>query len=434
MKHVILSLIAITGFFCHIQAQKKANDKFVIKNVNIISVDPSRPELLIGYDVVVANGVIKKIKPTGGSYKDCETIDGKGRYLMPGLADMHAHLPRPQYLIQNREYQLFNLLNGVTTVRQMRGKTEDLALRDSVKKGLMIGGNIYLSAPPFFWDKNFSEQLCRDSFISFRNQGYDFVKYVGGLNMQEYDTFMAVAASLHIKATGHAPRNDLEKTVASNQYTVEHISPFVSLYQKDSSLFWTTIDDMVRKGLYYCPDFRFYIIEGMHTPMEIKKKAEGLSFLDSADIATMEKENQDYISQFYAKNPMALAKAIINDSTSVAIAKTLLPRMYAKGVKILVSPAAGGFFVPGFSFIDEMEILVASGLTPMQAIKCATYTSAECLEALDKWGTISENKQADMVLLSANPLEDIKNLRKVEITFVRGKKLTREYVLAELKK
>jgi hypothetical protein len=434
MKHFPLSLLAIMIFFCPTNAQKKLNDKIVIKNVNVISADPAQPEMLKDYDVVIANGTIKKIKPTGGGYKGYELIDGTGKYLIPGMADMHAHLPWQKSSMQNREYNLFNLLNGVTTIRQMRGKTEDLPVRDSIRRGLMTGCNMYISAPPFFWDKNFSEQLCRDSFTSFRKQGYDFVKYVGGLNMQQFDTFMAVAASLNMKATGHAHRNDLVKAVASNQYTIEHISAFVSLYQRDSSLFWKTIDVMVKKDLYYCPDFRFYIIEGTHTPMEIKKKSEGLSFLDTTHIASIEKEYVEYVNQLYTRNPVALAKSIIGDSTTVAISRMLLPRMYAKGVKVLVSPAAGDFFVPGFSFIDEMEILVASGLTPYQSIKCATYTSAECLESLDKWGTISENKQADMVLLSANPLEDIKNLRKVETTFINGRPLTRQYLLSELQK
>jgi imidazolonepropionase-like amidohydrolase len=433
MKSLILSLIAIVAFYCPVFA-RKTTGKYVIKNVNLISADPAKPMLQAAQDVFISGGIIKKISSSPGNYKGYEIIDATGKYLIPGMADMHAHLPREKSTIQNRKYHLLNLLNGVTTVRQMRGKTADLAVRDSIQKGWMTGCNMYISSPPFFWDKNFSETLCRDSFLSFKKQGYDFIKYVGGLPVQQFDTFASVAASVNMKLTGHAPANDLARAVDYNMHSIEHISPYVSLYQKDSTLFWNTIDKIASKGLYYCPNFRYYSIEGSHTPIDIKKKIDGLSYLPDTIIAQMEKEHRDYIVNTSTLKPVTLAKYIISDSTAVAIAQKLLPAMYARGIKIVVSPASGEFFVPGFSFIEEMEILVSSGLTPYEALKCATSVSAECLGASSKWGTISENKQANLVLLSSNPLDNISNLKKTEATIINGKYLNRDFILNELKK
>jgi hypothetical protein len=276
--------------------------------------------------------------------------------------------------------------------------------------------------------------MCRDSFIKFRQQGYDFAKYVWLPDIKQYDTFMSVAASLNIKATGHAPSNDLAKAVATDLYTIEHISPLVNLYQKDTVLFWKTIDKMVQKGLYCCPDVRYYIMDLSQTSSAARLNFAGKEFLKEGVLDTNEKHFYENSLASYKRNPLAFAKNILRDSANVSICMAILPQLQAKGVKLLISPADGEFFVPGFSYIDEMELFVKAGISPMDAIRCATYNAADCLGTLDKTGTITEGKQADMVLLSANPLENISNLRKVDATILNGKVLTREYLLSQLKK
>jgi imidazolonepropionase-like amidohydrolase len=441
MKYFFCLLTGM-GLLCHqLCAQAVCPEKTVIKGVKIISMDPAQPKVTDNSDVFIINGKIKKITPaTSKKDRGYEVVNGNGKYLIPGMADMHVHLPRPSSDIQTREFYLLNLLNGVTTLRQMRGKPSDLLVRDSVNKGLLLGCNTYISTPPFFWisddyKKNlFTAILCRDSLEKFKKQGYDFVKYVGTLSALQYDTLAMIAASLNLKLTGHAPQNDLAKATEAGQHTIEHIEPYVSLYQKDSVLFWQTIDKMIAKGLFNSPDVLWYVITGSSTPMDKKKSVNGVAYLKKGLADTMEKEYTDNYMAFFKRNPMALAKAIIRDSTQTATYKYLLPRMQKRGLKLLIGGDPDDFILPGYAVANEIELFVTTGISPYEAIKCATSNAADCLGEKEKWGSISENKRADLVLLAANPLDDINNLRKVDATIINGKVLTKEYLTGELKK
>ena len=402
--------------------------------------DPSKPAVLQKQDVLIEHGLIKSLKPANSSnYKGYEVIDGSGKYLIPGLADMHVHLPNKNSVFQDSEFQLMSLLSGVTTMRQMRGGPNNLALRERINKGETLGCRLYISTPFFRNSKTFSAEECRDSLIKYKQQGYDFVKYLYGLNFQQYDTLVNIARSLHMDLTGHAPRNDLQKAVAANQLSIEHIDPFVALYKKDSNLFWRVVDTMVSKHLYTLPNVYWYVATGMQTSMEQKRafyehNAYNIAFMPKDSLDAFIQTYTDEDMKVYRKDPVEFAKNVLYDSESVAIYKSLLLPMQTRGVQFLISATSGDFIIPGYNFIDEMKLFTAAGITPYDVLKCATANAANCMHAANEWGTITEHKRADMVLLTDNPLEDIDNLRKVEATIVRGKILTHDSLLQELKK
>ena len=421
-------------------AQPASSQKTVIKNVNVISIDPSKPQIMPAQDVFVTDGKIQKIRATSsGKNKGYNIVDGTNKYLVPGMADMHVHLPTKSAVIQTREFYLLNLLNGFTTVRQMRGKAADLVVRDSIRKGLWPGCNTYVSTPFFRDNEHFSAASCKDSLTRYKQQGYDFVKYLYGLKPLEFDTLVATAASLNMVVVGHAPGNDLEKAVSANEHSIEHIDPFVVLYQKDSLLFWKTIDKMVEKHLFHCPNLEWYIITGSQNPLDKKRNvyeqnAYGIGFMPEDTLDYLINEEADNYIKAYKKNPVGFAKGIIKLEEDITVYKSLLGKMHRKGVNLLISATSGNYIIPGYHCIDEMELFVAAGISPYETIKCATYNAADCLNETAKWGTITEGKQADMVLLSANPLDDIKNLRKIESTIINGSFFTHDYLLGELKK
>ena len=416
-----------------------SQEKTVIKNVSIISFDPDAAPVVRNQDVYLAKGIIEKIKPTGtGKDKGYTVVDGSNKFLIPGMADMHVHIPRKTAQIQTKPFYLLNLLNGFTTVRQMRGNASDLALRDSIRKGSILGSNTYVSTPFFRDNDSFTSVACRDSITRYKQQGYDFVKYLWGLKPAQYDTLVSITASLNMKLTGHAPGNDLEKAVNGNQHTIEHIDPFVSLYQKDSNLFWKTIDKMAGKGLYHCPNVVWYQITGSQNPLEKKREvyehnAYGIDFLPKDSLDVLMKEVENALVSFYRKNPVAFAKGITKSDDYLTVYKSLLGRMQKRGVKLLISATSGDFIIPGYTNIDEMAIFVAAGITPYETLKCATYNAAECMGETATWGCVAAGKRADLVLLSADPLDNIENLRKVDATILHGRVLTHDYLLKELK-
>lgn len=438
MKQLLYLLLAFCAFNCQLLAQQPSPEKTVIKNVNIIAVDAPQQLILEHKDVLIENGLIKKIKnTTTGKYKGYRVIDGTGKYLVPGMSDMHVHMPRPSSDIQNREFYLLNLLNGITTIREMRGKPSDLLVRDSVRKGLILGCNTYISTPPGFWNKDydgkyFTAAMCKDSLTKFKAQGYDFVKYLGGLSLLQFDTLVQVATTLNMKVTGHAPKADLEKAVNAGQFCIEHIEPFVKLYQKDTILFWKMIDKMIDKHFYNSPDIAWYIIQGPQTSIDKKRATYGTAYMHKGQLDTLTKEKLDnYLSQL-KKDPLGFAKYIIYDSTQVAIYSYLLPLMHQKGLQLLIGGDPDGFLLPGYCVITEMKTFVDAGISPFETIKCATYNAANCLGESDLWGSIAENKQADMVLLAANPLENIENIKQVDATLIKGNVLMHDELLKQL--
>lgn len=420
-----------------VQAQ---TSKSVIQNVTVISMDPTRPMAEEGMDVFIDGGAIVKIaKSTKSHPSDADLINGTGKYLIPGLADMHAHLPRATSTFSSKDFYLLNLLHGVTTLRQMRGAAQDLVLRDSVRKGLLLGCNTYISTPPMFWmdsaysSKWFNAAMCRDSLVKFKQEGYDLVKYLGGLTDDQFDTLVKIAGSLGLKVTGHAPKNDLTKAVELNQYSIEHIPPFVDLYLKDSVLFWKTIDTMIAKQLVCCPDIRFYVMDCLQTGIEERRSFAGVEYLSEKALNEKQKNFSEYVLSLYHKDPSAFIQYVQRDSIRVAAFMQIMPEMQKRGVKFLVSPGSGEFFVPGASYVDELELFVESNLTAYEALKCATCNAAESLGELSNWGTITVGKRADLVLLNSDPLQDIRNVRKIDATIIGGTILTPSVLLSMLK-
>jgi imidazolonepropionase-like amidohydrolase len=432
MKHIytiaFLAVLSVTAY------AQKTNDNIIIRNVNVISMSTPTESVDKGKDVYIKKGVIDKITATGTSTpKNTTVIDGSGKYLMPGMADMHAHLPRAQSVFNTKDFLLMTLAHGVTAMRQMRGLSQDLLLRDSIKKGLVLGSDLFVSTPYFKRTDTFNAKACNDSLTLFKKQGYDLVKYLYGMNESQYDSFQAMANKLGFIVAGHAAAGKLEFAVKEGEH-VEHIDPFVKLYKKDTVLFWQTIDAMAAKHLFNCPDVFWYNTVGYHVTTKERMAYPGMEYVPDTTKQQWVKIERDQASRFFESTPLKFAQYIINDSTNMAIYKYLLPKMYNKGVSLLISPGDGDYVNPGFSYVEELKIFVASGLTPYQTLRCATYNAADFFKQTDKWGTVTEHSAANLLLLNANPLEDITNVNKTEAIILHGKVLHKDELLQMVKK
>jgi hypothetical protein len=423
----ILALLSIGAY------AQKTNENIIIRNVNVISMASANESVDKDKDVYIKKGVIDKIVATSSSTpKNTTIIDGTGKYLIPGMADMHVHLPREKAVFHTKEFLLMTLANGVTTMRQMRGLKQDLLLRDSIKRGLVLGGDLYVSTPYFKRTDTFNAKACSDSLTLFKKQGYDLVKYLYGLNESQYDSFQTMANKLGFIVAGHAAAGKLEFAVKEGEH-VEHIDPFVKLYKKDTVMFWQTIDEMAAKHLFTCPDVFWYNTVGLHVTTRERMRYPGMEYVPDTTKQQWEKEEHDYAVKYFEGYPVQFAKNVINDSTNVAIYKYILPRMVNRGVALLISPGDGDYITPGFSYLDELKVFVSSGLTPYQTLRCATYNAADFFKQTDKWGTVAENKVANLLLLNANPLEDISNVNKTEAIILHGKVLHKDELMQMVK-
>jgi hypothetical protein len=431
MKPIVICITFLLA--CFTTYAQKTNENIIIRNVNVISMASANESIDNAKDVYIKKGVIDKIVVTGSSTpKNTMVIDGTGKYLMPGMADMHVHLPREKSTFKTKDFMLMSLANGVTTMRQMRGLPQDLLLRDSIKKGLVLGSDLYVSTPFFRRTDTFNAKACNDSLTLFKKQGYDLVKYLYGLNESQYDSFQSMANKLGFIVAGHAAAGRLDFAVKEGEH-VEHIDPFVKLYKKDTVLFWQTIDDMAAKHLFNCPDVFWYNTVGYHVTTKERMAYPGMEYVPDTTKQQWEKEEREQALRFFNSSPMKFAHYIINDSSNIAIYKYLLPKMYNKGVSLLISPGDGDYVNPGFSYVEELKIFVASGLTPYQTLRCATYNAADFFKQTDKWGTVAENKAANLLLLNANPLEDISNVNKTQAIILHGKVLHKDELMQMVK-
>ena len=196
--------------------------------VNVIPMD--RERILENQTVVVEGDRIVRVGPAGEVEVPggAEVIDSRGRYLIPGLGEMHAHVP-PQGGRRWMEQVLFLYLsNGITTVRGMLGQPEHLSLRDDVASGKTLGPRIYTSGPSFNGTSIPSADSARRAVAHQKEAGYDFLKIHPGLTREQYDAMVEAASELGMVWAGHVPVDvGLARALETHQATVDHLDQYM---------------------------------------------------------------------------------------------------------------------------------------------------------------------------------------------------------------
>lgn len=416
--------------------------------------------------VILAGYRIVEIAKSGtvSTPRYATTIDATGSFLIPGLWDMHAHPDDPELWPVNpppREKELLLTLliaNGVTGIRDMGG---DLKLlqewRLRAADGSMIGPHILacgplLDGPKPMWPGSIAisnPEQGRQAVRDLKRQRADFVKVYSLLPRDAYFAIADEAKRLKIPFAGHVP-DSVTPAEASDagQASEEHLLQIIESCS-DREALTTKMTELRESGATPIERRRAYIETILATYDEKKAEALFAKFVknntwvtptvivwqnnasfedDSAKYAERMKYLPRYIREYWDPQKNAHLK---NRSPERLAAEKLLVKKYLEvigamqraGVKLMTGSDFGAnpLLFPGWGVHDEMALLVKAGLTPMQAIQAATKNPAEFLGRDKSVGTIEKNKLADMVLLSANPLEDINNTRKIAAVFFQGK-------------
>jgi hypothetical protein len=392
-----------------------------ITHVNVVPV-ANGPQILYNQTLIIEAERIKEIRAyrQGDEHVKALQIDGKGKYLIPGLADMHVHLPGKGEMSLDRFFRL-NLAAGVTTLRSMRGEPEHLTLRDSIRKKRILAPDLYISVV-----------LPGDSLTTVADlkhvvnrsalEGWDFIKYLGGLSPALFDSAAKACALNHILLAGHVCNNDIQTAIRVGQASVEHYQSLLKAYRLDSSHFDQVMDDLKEKNIYVCPTLSFYYIWGMQYTME---QLLGRNGMDKVDTATRNAWVQAYAS--YLKKFDMPGKEGEKEKARQLSAKNLhafahiMKQMQANGVQLLISPDHAEFNVPGYSLLEEMLLYQQAGLSNYEILKIATWQAARFFRAEAEWGGVEVHSKANLVLLDKNPLDDIAAIREVYGAFLCGK-------------
>ncbi len=402
--------------------QLSFSQHLVLQGVNIVPVNSNT--ILIGYDVFIKGSTIEKIKPAGSMpyAKNYRVIDCKGKYVMPGLADMHAHFPDDKSPIQLEEYLKLNLAAGVTTIRSMRGEAYQLALRDSISSQKKIAPNIYVS---YVFPKSDS-LLTKDSIekivIYAKNKKYDFIKYLGGINETNLNYLAESCKKNNMAVAGHAYNRSLMRSVEAGFTSIEHYQPVLGVYMRDSLNLNKNIKILKEKNTALCPTLSFYYVYSFGFTKEELLARSGMNVVSKTVSDAWMKDYEEALnrtkdqlkSDFETNYVQAYKKQFIDFNP-------IFKKMTDDGVLILLSPDDGMFNVPGFGMVEEMKLYKKAGLTNYQILKASTLNAAIYFKEEKSWGSVETGKKANLLLLNANPLEDLENVSKVEGTILNGK-------------
>ena len=414
-----LLLIALLLIAPNAWAQKPPAP-LAITNVTVLPM--SQPAPLPNQTVLIEGGRIRKIGPAGQVKipANAVVVDGAGKFLLPGLVDMHAHLPGPEGAPHPlADYFALNLASGVTGLRSMRGAPSHLRWRDSLRRMAAPAPHLYLATPVFARDRPYTASRALPLLRRYQASGYDFVKYLGGMTVPQYDSLLTDARQVGLKVAGHAPRSGLRGAVAARMASIEHIEAFAEAYQRDSVEFRQLAAQLAANRQFTCPDLFWYEATWLQYSLERLEALPGLAYVTPA----LRREWQAWgAAERQQLQPGGVSTAAHAQLTAMLRAYRQAFRvLHAAGVQFLVSPGDGPYVVPGFGMAQELELLVGHGLSPYEALRAATYNAAAWFGETDRRGTVEPGKAADLVLLDANPLAAIANVRRVHGAVLAGR-------------
>jgi len=433
-----------------------ASTRVTIRNVSVIDVKAGA--VLPGRTVVIEGERIREVTRDSHVPPQGVVVDGTGKYVLPGLWDMHVHLRHraapavmmPQYLV-----------HGVTGVRDMAADCPENAAasevclpemqewRRRIEAGEMTGPRLLaLSSDPWNppWDAAVDEATVRKVVQRARSRGADLVKVSFRPTPRAFAWLMDEARRQEIPVSGHVPlRLTIREATQLGLHSAEHARdllfdcyPGTADFRRratSQSPDTATIRAMVYQHDVVACDQTFRTMVEHRTwyvPTHVTRRTDAL-----ADVPTFRNDPRArYVPRALwvewnadADRTVALDPTLSGRAARRAFYEkglVITGRAFASGVKVLVGTDAGDSFVfPGSSVHDELAELVKAGLTPGQALAAATVRPAEFLELEAEYGSVTAGRRADLVLLSANPLADIANTKRIETVIFRGAVLRR---------
>jgi imidazolonepropionase-like amidohydrolase len=433
------SLSILLGAFA--PALTAAQTPVAITNVSVIPMDQER--VITGQTVIVQGDRIVSVGPAAATRPPAGAtiVDGGGKFLIPGLAEMHAHVPAGQgWPHADRALTLF-VVNGVTTIRGMLGEPAHLELRRQLAQGERFGPRLVTSGPSFgaaFGGT--SDSIVNAATTMVRNQknaGYDLLKIHPGVSRVVFDAIAATANQVGIPFAGHVPLDvGLDRALEARYATIDHVDGFLEAMLRDGAPMTS------RQSQWFGLNLVEHLDESKIVPLARRVKASGVAVVPTegflqgrhgrlpADSLVARPEMRYWVkSQIDAwandKRNMDAQVPAATHARFLELRRKAIKALNDEGVLLLLgSDAPQMWDVPGFATHRELGYYVAAGLTPYQALATGTTNVARFFGWSDA-GTIAAGRRADLVLLDANPLTNISNTSRIAGVMVRGKWVSR---------
>ena len=407
----------------------------VLRNANVIPMD--RERILTGQTIVVTNGVITALDEASkvALPANARVVDLAGRYVLPGLVDMHAHLQQGPGTLDDaagRQLALW-IAYGVTTARILAGPPSSIALRDSTARGRIVGPRIVAFSPSINANSLKSANSADSMIAAFKAAGFEGLKTHGGFDATTYDSVVAAARRHGLKLSGHVtPGYGLRRAMAAGQQ-IEHLDGFLqdllapgysgpplgqivfdatALAGVDTSRIRALAAEFASRGLWNGPTLALFETVANDSTTEQLAARPNMQFVAPNAIAAWSQQRR----QAEASPPPRAARERFID-----LRRQIVRALDAAGAKLLVgSDSPQAFMTVGDAVHREIEAFVTAGVPPFRALLAATRAPAEYLGIADG-GTIGVGKRSDLVVVDGNPLEQIANTRRVSGTMVAGR-------------
>ncbi len=414
----------------------EAPSLYVFVGVHVVPMD--REHILQDQTVVIQNGRIAALGPAGqvAIPRDATLIPSRGRYLMPGLADMHVHLGNERDLI-------LLVANGVTTVRNMWGFDYLLRWRDEIRTGRRLfsptihtAGPLLDGNPPIWKDGSVLIDPGRaDGVVAGqKREGFDFIKVYVRLKRPVYDAIIESGKKHGMKVMGHVPYDvGLFDVLSSGQVSIEHLDGYMEALRGEDSPFSDQASEV---------DVRFHSashVDEAKIPWLARLTGEAGVWNCPTLIVEKKWGTREAVSSDFDRSEMRYVLSptkrwwrdhnglnLSEENARVArhgyeLRLKLVKALHECGAGLLLgTDAPNPLVVSGFSIHEELSNFVEAGLSPFEALSAGTREPARFLDAEGEFGTIQTGARADLLLLAKNPLEDVSFAREPEGVMLRG--------------
>ncbi|WDI31844.1 amidohydrolase family protein [Hyphococcus flavus] len=432
MKNIILVfLMTISGL---VTPAALAQDSYAFTDVTVIMMESgeTRPH----QTVLISNDRIEAVGPASDVTlpASATVIDGAGRYLMPGLTEMHGHIPGTSSSWPAEDVLFLYVSQGVTTVRGMLGSEGQLELRDKAARGEIIAPTLYLAAPALGGMNVDGPDDARAKVTQYAREGWDLLKVHEGLSLEEYDAIADVANEIGLPFGGHIAEDvGLLHALEKGQRTVEHMDNYLTYIGADETpvteqQLQKAVEVTLAAGTGIVPTLALFEQYGTEPDVlaayaELRYTPHGITENWAENRVNQYEQNSDELPEIalFLENQRKLLKAFSEGGVEV----------------LLGSDAPQVYSVPGFSLHREMTSMENAGMERSAILYSGTVSAGAYFADKDSFGVIKPGARADLVLLDANPFEAIGNMREIKGVMVRGQWVSKDFIdqkLGEIEK
>jgi imidazolonepropionase-like amidohydrolase len=426
--------------------------EMVLGNVHVVDVESGK--ILENRFLILKDGVIMQVMPMSklpNNGVGMNITDGKGAFVYPGLAEMHAHLPVAQNENTNLQEETLwlYLANGVLRIRSMLGHESHLELKRKVTSGDISGPRMFISGPSLNGNSVESPQMGAQMVSSQKAAGYDHLKLHPGLDVPKFMSIAETAKAVGIPYGGHISLEVGLETCLQNGYkSVEHMDGYLEAMIADKSRLDPTVagpfnmlvvgeadqnrlPDLIKTTLknktWIAPTLTLFDRYFGYVPADSFRLAPEMKYLPGLQI-------QQWVTQKkLLESQGVLSKA--NVQPYLEFRNQLFLSLHEAGVPMIMSSDSPQVFnVPGFSIHHEIEMMSGAGMSNLEILRTGTINPAMYFDQKGEWGIIEKGAAADFVLVEKNPLEDLSTMKRPIAVVMGGRFYDRARLDAELAK